>query len=60
MRPNLQKTADLVTFTEEFLNDKLHFLRIEANQTYLNFLSTIIILILTLTNTLPLVLFSIG
>ena len=26
MRPNLQETADLVTFTEEILNEKLHFL----------------------------------
>ena len=26
MRPNLQETADLVTFTEEILNGKLHFL----------------------------------
>ena len=26
MRPNSQKTADLVTFTEEILNGKLHFL----------------------------------
>ena len=26
MWPNLQKTADLVTFTEEILNGKLHFL----------------------------------
>ena len=26
MWPNLQKTADLVTFTEEILNAKLHFL----------------------------------
>ena len=26
MRPNPQQTADLVTFTEEILNDKLHFL----------------------------------
>ena len=26
MRPNLQKTADLVTFTEEILNGRLHFL----------------------------------
>ena len=26
MRPNLQETADLVTFTEEILNRKLHFL----------------------------------
>ena len=25
MRPNLQETADLVTFTEEILNGKLHF-----------------------------------
>ena len=27
MRPNPQKTADLVAFTEEILNGKLHFLR---------------------------------
>ena len=26
MRPNPQKTADLVTFTEEILNGKVHFL----------------------------------
>ena len=26
MRPNLQETEDLVTFTEEILNRKLHFL----------------------------------
>ena len=26
MRPNPYKTADLVTFTEEILNGKLHFL----------------------------------
>ena len=26
MRPNLQETADLVTFTEEIFNGKLHFL----------------------------------
>ena len=26
MWPNLQSTADLVTFTEEILNGKLHFL----------------------------------
>ena len=26
MSPNPQKTADLVTFTEEILNEKLHFL----------------------------------
>ena len=26
MRPNPQETADLVTFTEEVLNEKLHFL----------------------------------
>ena len=25
MRPNLQETTDLVTFTEEILNGKLHF-----------------------------------
>ena len=26
MRPNPQETADLVTFTEQILNGKLHFL----------------------------------
>ena len=26
MRPNLQFLVDLVTFTEEMLNEKLHFL----------------------------------
>ena len=26
MWPNPQKTADFVTFTEEILNEKLHFL----------------------------------
>ena len=26
MQPNLEKTADLVTFTEEIFNGKLHFL----------------------------------
>ena len=26
MSPNQQETADLVTFTEEILNEKLHFL----------------------------------
>ena len=26
MRPNPQESADLVTFTEEILNGKLHFL----------------------------------
>ena len=26
MWPNLQETVDLVTFTEEILNGKLHFL----------------------------------
>ena len=26
MRPNPQETADLVTFTEEILNGKLHYL----------------------------------
>ena len=26
MRPNLQETVDLVTFTEEIFNGKLHFL----------------------------------
>ena len=27
MRPNPQETIDLVTFTEEILNGKLHFLK---------------------------------
>ena len=27
MRPNPQETADFVTFTEEILNGKFHFLR---------------------------------
>ena len=30
MWPNPQKTADLVTFTEEILNEKLHFLWSES------------------------------
>ena len=30
MSPNLQETADLVTFTEEILNGKLHFLCSDA------------------------------
>ena len=32
MRPNPQKTADLVTFAEEILNGKLHFLRSVNNK----------------------------
>ena len=31
MLPNPQKTADLVTFTEEILNGKLHFLCSDSN-----------------------------
>ena len=31
MWPNPQETADLVTFTEEILNEKLHFLCSESN-----------------------------
>ena len=31
MRSNLQETADLVTFTEEILNGKLHFLCSEGS-----------------------------
>ena len=31
MRPNRQKTADLVQFTEEILNGKLHFLCSDIN-----------------------------
>ena len=36
VRPNPQETADLVTFTEEILNGKLHFLcsDIKLQQTY--------------------------
>ena len=30
MRPKSQKTENLVTFTEEILNSKLHFLRSET------------------------------
>ena len=30
MRPNSQKAENLVTFTEEILNSKLHFLRSET------------------------------
>ena len=33
MRPNPQETADLVTFTEEILNGKLHFLCSDEKQT---------------------------
>ena len=31
MSPNAQETADLVTFTEEILNGKLHFLSSDAS-----------------------------
>ena len=31
--PNLQETADLVTFTEKILNGKIHFLCSEAYNT---------------------------
>ena len=31
MWPNLQETADLVTFTEEITNGELHFLCIEGD-----------------------------
>ena len=31
MRPNPKETANLVTFTEEILHGKLHFLRSESN-----------------------------
>ena len=31
MWPNLKETADLVTFTEEILNGKLHFLSSETS-----------------------------
>ena len=32
MWPNPQKTADLVTFSEEILNEKLHFLSSEYSE----------------------------
>ena len=32
MRPNPQETADLVTFTEEVLHRKLHFLCSESSE----------------------------
>ena len=35
MRPNSQETADLVIFTEEILNGKLHFLcSVNENSTH--------------------------
>ena len=34
MLPNPQFPADLVTFTEEILNGKLHFLRNDSKKTY--------------------------
>ena len=37
MRPNPQFTADLVTFTEEILNGKLHFLCIEITCTWASY-----------------------
>ena len=43
MRPNLQETADLVTFTEEICNGKRHFLCILAkNVVYLFALNKLI------------------
>ena len=33
MRPNPQKNAELVTFTEEILNGKLHFVYSDGNTT---------------------------
>ena len=38
MRPNLHFPADLVTFTEEILNEKLHFL-CSAVKVFLKFVS---------------------
>ena len=35
MRPNLQETAGMVTFTEEILNGKLHFLGSVSNKAIL-------------------------
>ena len=37
MRPNPQETANLVTFAEEILNGKLHFLCSANNSVYLGF-----------------------
>ena len=39
MSPNPQETADLVTFTEEILNGKLHFLCSEVNEIISNVFS---------------------
>ena len=36
MRPNPQETADLVTFTEEIINGKLHFLCSVSDQCFLS------------------------
>ena len=36
MLPNLQEAADLVTFSEEILNGKLHFLCSMTYQPYMN------------------------
>ena len=45
MLPNPQETADLVTFTEEILNGKLHFLGsivlVECNKHYAKILTKI-------------------
>ena len=40
MWPNPQETADLVTFTEEIPNEKLHFL-CSVSSVYNNWLSTL-------------------
>ena len=37
MGPNQQETADLVTFTEEILNVKLHFLCSDFNEVNASF-----------------------
>ena len=46
MRPNPQETTELVTFTEETLNGKLHFL---CSADYISFRNTVLLLILYFT-----------
>ena len=42
MRPNPQKTEDLVTFTEQIVNGKCHFLSSDGNCNTLSLLDTFV------------------
>ena len=42
MRPNPQKTEDLVTFTEQIVNGKFHFLSSDGNCNTLSLLDTFV------------------